>query len=327
MAIAIVLVLLVIGTVVFHFLSPWWFTPIASNWETMDDTVNLTFWVTGVVFVAVNLFMAYAIVRYRHRKGQAAGGIRAREQEARVVADRPDVGRRRRDAGAGPVRLGEVRDRAGRRGRGRGRRPAVALELPLSGRGRRARRHRCLARSAPTIPFGIDADDPRRPDDVLVAESELHLPLDQPVKLLLRSKDVLHNFTVPQFRVKMDMVPGHGHLPVADADPDRRVRRSSARSCAASGTSRCAAGSSSTTPTTYRTWLASQPTFAQSQARPAADAAAGQATYAVCTACHGAQGEGNQALNAPKLAGQPSWYLARQLHNFQARRARRRAGR
>ena len=37
---------------------------------------------------------------------------------------------------------------------------------------------------------------------------ELHLPIDQPVKVLLRSKDVLHDFTVPQFRVKMDIVPG-----------------------------------------------------------------------------------------------------------------------
>ena len=29
-----------------------------------------TFWVTGIVFVAVNLFLAYAVIRYRHRKGQ-----------------------------------------------------------------------------------------------------------------------------------------------------------------------------------------------------------------------------------------------------------------
>ena len=36
--------------------------------ETMDDTVDLTFWVTGIVFVAVNLFMAYAICAIRHRK-------------------------------------------------------------------------------------------------------------------------------------------------------------------------------------------------------------------------------------------------------------------
>ena len=72
MAIAIALILLVVGTVLFHFLSPWWFTPIASNWEMMDDTVHVTFWVTGIVFVAVNLFLAYCVVRYRHRKGQKA---------------------------------------------------------------------------------------------------------------------------------------------------------------------------------------------------------------------------------------------------------------
>ena len=69
MVIAVVLVLLVVGTVAFHLFNPWWLTPIASNWGEMDDTLNLTFWVTGAVFVAVNLFMAYAIVRYRHRKG------------------------------------------------------------------------------------------------------------------------------------------------------------------------------------------------------------------------------------------------------------------
>ena len=32
--------------------------------------------------------------------------------------------------------------------------------------------------------------------------------MDRPVKIWLRSKDVLHNFTVAQFRVKMDLVPG-----------------------------------------------------------------------------------------------------------------------
>jgi cytochrome c oxidase subunit 2 len=72
MVVAIVLVLLVVGSVLFQFLSPWYFTQIASNWGAMDDTINLTFWVTGFVFVAVNLFMAYCVVRYRHRKGGRA---------------------------------------------------------------------------------------------------------------------------------------------------------------------------------------------------------------------------------------------------------------
>jgi len=42
----------------------------------------------------------------------------------------------------------------------------------------------------------------------------------------------------------------------------------------------------------------------------------GQALYATCAACHGVKGEGNAALNAPKLTGLPSWYLARQLKHF-----------
>ena len=50
----------------------------------------------------------------------------------------------------------------------------------------------------------------------------------------------------------------------------------------------------------------------------AADVAAGKAAYAVCVACHGANGEGNQALNAPRLAGQEPWYISRQLAAYKA---------
>ena len=50
----------------------------------------------------------------------------------------------------------------------------------------------------------------------------------------------------------------------------------------------------------------------------AGDPAKGKAAYAVCAACHGANGMGNKALNAPKIAGQEPWYLERQLKNFKA---------
>ena len=46
------------------------------------------------------------------------------------------------------------------------------------------------------------------------------------------------------------------------------------------------------------------------------DAAAGKAAYAICATCHGANGEGNKALNAPAIAGQNDWYIVRQLYNF-----------
>ena len=38
--------------------------------------------------------------------------------------------------------------------------------------------------------------------------NELHLPVGQPVKLLMRSQDVIHSFFVPAFRVKQDVLPG-----------------------------------------------------------------------------------------------------------------------
>jgi cytochrome c oxidase subunit II len=46
------------------------------------------------------------------------------------------------------------------------------------------------------------------------------------------------------------------------------------------------------------------------------EVAAGKRLYATCAACHGANGEGSLQLNAPSLAGQSDWYLARQLRDF-----------
>jgi len=48
------------------------------------------------------------------------------------------------------------------------------------------------------------------------------------------------------------------------------------------------------------------------------DVARGQALYANCGACHGAAGQGNEALGAPALAGRTDWYLVTQLHNYRA---------
>ena len=72
MLIAVAVVILVLGSVLFHFLSPWYLTELASNWSTIDDTITITFWVTGFVFVAVNLFMAYCVIRYRYNKDRRA---------------------------------------------------------------------------------------------------------------------------------------------------------------------------------------------------------------------------------------------------------------
>ncbi|MCB0366665.1 MAG: c-type cytochrome [Bdellovibrionaceae bacterium] len=46
------------------------------------------------------------------------------------------------------------------------------------------------------------------------------------------------------------------------------------------------------------------------------DATSGAEKFAVCIACHGADGKGMQPMNAPPLVGQSDWYLFAQLNNF-----------
>jgi cytochrome c oxidase subunit 2 len=56
-------------------------------------------------------------------------------------------------------------------------------------------------------PLGLDRDDPAAKDDVTDL-NQLHLPANRPVIVRLKSKDVIHSFGVPEFRVKQDAIPG-----------------------------------------------------------------------------------------------------------------------
>jgi cytochrome c oxidase subunit 2 len=206
MAVAIALVLVALGSVLFHILSPWWWTPIASNWGYIDTTLIITFWITGAAFVAVVLFMAYCVYRFRHGSGEQphyepenkrlewtltigtafgvaamlAPGLLVWHQFVTVPADAADVeivGRQwswsfRLPGGDGRLGTSDVRN--------------VSAENPL----------------------GLNPNDPASRDDVVIESDDLHLQIDKPVRILLRSIDVLHNFYVPEFRGKMDMVPG-----------------------------------------------------------------------------------------------------------------------
>ena len=72
MAVALILLLVAVASVLFHIFSPWWWTPLASNWRYIDDTITLTFWITGAVFFAIVAFMAYCVFRFRHKEGSRA---------------------------------------------------------------------------------------------------------------------------------------------------------------------------------------------------------------------------------------------------------------
>ena len=206
MHVAILILLVAVGTVVFHFWSPWWWTPIASNWGYIDDTILITFWITGVVFVAVVLFMAYCIVRYRYKETRRA----AYEPENKklewwltVLTTLGVVGMLTpglfvwNQFVSVPDEATEV-EVLGQQWQWSYRLPGKDGKLGTSD----------VRNINDDNPFGLNPNDPNGQDDILIDGDDLHLPLDRPVKILLRSIDVLHDFYVPEFRAKMDIVPG-----------------------------------------------------------------------------------------------------------------------
>jgi cytochrome c oxidase subunit II len=56
-------------------------------------------------------------------------------------------------------------------------------------------------------PLGMDREDPNGKDDV-VTINDITVPFGRAVRVRLRSKDVIHSFFLPNFRVKQDAVPG-----------------------------------------------------------------------------------------------------------------------
>jgi cytochrome c oxidase subunit 2 len=56
-------------------------------------------------------------------------------------------------------------------------------------------------------PLGQVWSDPDNNDDI-VASQEVHLVVNKPVKFIIYSKDVIHDFGLSHFRLKMDAVPG-----------------------------------------------------------------------------------------------------------------------
>ncbi len=206
MAVALILVLVAVGSVLFHFLSPWWWTPIASNWQYIDHTIIITFWITGFVFTAVILFMGYCVFRFRHREGaRAAYDPENRKLELWLTVVTA-VGVAAMLAPGLFVWHQFVTV------------PQEATDFEVMGQqwqwnfrlpGADGRLGTSDARYiSDDNPFGLNKNDPAGHDDVLIQGDDLHLPVGKPVKALLRSIDVLHDFYVPEFRAKMDMVPG-----------------------------------------------------------------------------------------------------------------------
>ena len=202
----LVFLAVIIGSIVFHVWTPWWWTDIASNWSAMDDTIILSFWIGGGVFILVCLFMVYCIFRYQYKEGRRSEYKPEDKKLEKGLTWLTTIGVVALLAPGLVVWNNYIRV------------PDNAIQVEVMAwqwgwKYRLPGQDGKLGASNNRIisddnPYGLNIDDPNGKDDVFVESEELHLLKDRPVKILLRSIDVLHNFYVPQFRSKMDAVPG-----------------------------------------------------------------------------------------------------------------------
>lgn len=124
--------------------------------------------------------------------------------------------------------------------------------------------------------------------------NELHVPVGRKIKLIMTSEDVIHDFFVPAFRTKADVVPGRYTTLWFEATKPGKYHLFCAEYCGMNH-SGMTGSVYVMEPREFDNWLAGN----TSSTSPAA---AGQQLFQTlgCASCHGANGEGGRG---PTLAG------------------------
>ncbi len=208
MALALFIVAMTVVTVYIFAAKTWWFPPaITALGHEIDAQFMRTLLITGVVFVAAQFGLAWAVWRYRDH-GQKATyfegnnlmeivwtlatvvlfvglGLYARSAWAQVHFQ---------GAAAGALQV-EVTAQQ------------FAWNFRYAGPDGKFGRTMPERVSASTgNPVGLDATDPASKDDIV--SPVIAVPVGREVELTLRSQDVTHSFYVRELRLKQDTVPG-----------------------------------------------------------------------------------------------------------------------
>lgn len=202
--------LMAIVTVAIFLGRVWWMPELASvHGAAIDQQLILTLVIAGIAFFLAQLGLGYLIWRYRGRgEGRADYWHENPKMEvgwtvatAVVFLGLAIQGNRiwTQYVLAAP--------------------PADALTVEVTGQqfawnvryagpdGRFGRTDPRLIRDADANFLGLDPKDPAGNDDIMT-QNIMAVPVNRPVRVLLKTKDVTHSFFVPQFRVKQDAVPG-----------------------------------------------------------------------------------------------------------------------
>lgn len=186
----------------------WWFPPpISQHGQAYDAQFNATLWVTGVIFFLAQIALGYVIIKFRDKGGTAkySHGNNALEALWTSATALLFIGL----VLAGTRIWAAVHfDEA----------PADALRIEVMGKqfawsfryagpdGKFGRTDLKQINDQGGNSFGIDEKDPAGKDDITSAS--IKVPAGKPILLIMRSRDVIHNFFVRELRLKQDIVPG-----------------------------------------------------------------------------------------------------------------------
>jgi cytochrome c oxidase subunit 2 len=151
----------------------------------IDGMFHLIMWITGVIFVIVELLFLYFLWKYRHREGRQAHYTHGNNRLEVIWTIIPALI---------CVMLALMSRRIWTNIKEK--MPEGALQVQIQGE-----------QFAWNFKYAGADGKFDTPDDIITL-NQLHFPVGRPVVATLSSKDVIHSFYLPEFRVKQDAVPG-----------------------------------------------------------------------------------------------------------------------
>jgi cytochrome c oxidase subunit 2 len=158
---------------------------ITTTAPAIDRIFYIVLWITGTVFVLVQGTLFWFLIRYRARPGRRAGYTHGNGLVEVIWTVIPAL-----------ILVYLAIESQQVWSQVRGAPPPPDLEIEVTGE-----------QFAWNVRYA-GADGVLQTGDDITTINQLHLPVDQTVLFHLKSKDVIHSFFVPQFRMKQDAVPG-----------------------------------------------------------------------------------------------------------------------
>ncbi len=188
--------------------NPYWTAPAATVDALKTDTIiNAIFYLTVGVFVVVQAFYIYYLIRYRRRPGHKAHYIHGNNKAELIWTATPtvvflslaiwgDSVWHDMTSTPPPVDAIEV-EVVGYQ---------FAWDLRYAGADGKLDEIDIEKMGGAENKFGLQRADWAESDDF--SSTEMVIPVGKPVHVILRSRDVIHSFYVPEFRLYQDAVPG-----------------------------------------------------------------------------------------------------------------------